>query len=100
MSPTVNKTLKCQIIGKIFSDGKTTSKAIAAFRDLKIPPEDLAEIVRFDDVQTDEGEYQKFHDAIRTWLALWANRGASQNQPEIMASAQNARSNTSCPTQQ
>jgi len=77
MSPTVN-TLQCQLIGKIFSNRDSTDEAIAAFRNLKIPPEDLAAIERFDD-----GEYQECRDAARRWLALWANRGASQTQLKV-----------------
>jgi hypothetical protein len=70
MPPTLNKTHECQIIRKIISNCENADKVIEAFKDLKIPPQDIGEIARFDDEQI--------------WQAGWANLRASQTRQMVV----------------
>jgi len=84
MPPTLNKTHECQIIRKIISNCENADKVIEAFKEFIIPPQDIGEIVRFDDEQIKDREYQECHDTARRWLADWANLGASQTRQMVM----------------
>ena len=71
--PTLNKTHECQIIRKIFSNRENTDKAIEAFKDWNVPPQDARAVLRFEDDQIIGRDYQECHDSAQRWLADWAN---------------------------
>jgi hypothetical protein len=86
MPPTLNKTHECQIMRKIFSSCENTDKAIEAFKNLKIHPQDIEAVVRFDDKQTRDRdrEYRECHDTAQRWLDGWANLEAFQTRRMMM----------------
>jgi len=84
MPPTLNKIHECQIIRKIFSNHENANKAMDAFKEWKIPAQDIGMAIRFDDEQINDCDYQERHDTAQRWLTDWAHFRTSQSRPTVM----------------
>ena len=69
MPKTLDKTFDGQIIGGIFSNQEDADKAVEAFEDLDISPENIEIIVELDGKQTDD-----------VYTDLFSDRGFSESQ--------------------
>src|SRR5476649_2648221 len=62
MPKTLDKTFNGQIIGGIFSSPENADKAVKAFEDLDITPDNIEVIVQLDEKQVKEPNYDMLTD--------------------------------------